>query len=170
MRAECGQRGVRVFHAAEVNRVVQSMRGGRPGVVNKVLPRTSVDLVSYSAWDAQDDAGTLRKALDFIAKHVPDRPPFGGRNVYVGEFGKPANEFSDKRVRRTVENVVTTAHEWGCPYIVYWQLYCNEPRKRPVRQNDDVRGFWLLRPDGTKSPIWSYFHGLLATAASSPGR
>jgi len=89
--------------------------------------------------------------------------------VYVGEFGKPANEFSDRQVRRTVEIVLTTAQRWGCPYVVYWQLYCNEPRRRPVRRNDDVRGFWLLRPDGTRSPTWHYFRSLLLPAsASSP--
>jgi hypothetical protein len=49
-REEVGTRGVRVYHAAEVNRVVASMKEGRPGVVNTVLPRTKLDLVSYSAW------------------------------------------------------------------------------------------------------------------------
>jgi hypothetical protein len=37
---------------------------------------------------------------------------------------------------------------------VYWQLYCNESRREPVRNNDDVRGFWLLRPDGSRSAMW----------------
>jgi len=161
-RAECGQRGVRVLHAAEVNRVVETMVRGRPGVVDKVLPHTKVDLVSYSAWDGQGNPNTFRRALDFIAKHTPDRPPFGARNVYVGEFGGPENEFGRPRVRRTVENVVRISLEWGCPYVVYWQVYCNEPKHRPVRKNEDVRGFWLIRPDGSKSPTWDYFRRLLA--------
>ena len=51
-RAEVGQDGVGVYHGAEVNRVVISMREGRRNMVNAVLPYTNVDLVSYSAWDA----------------------------------------------------------------------------------------------------------------------
>ena len=159
-RAEVGQKGVRVYHAAEVNRVVASMRKGRPGVVNEVLPRTRLDLVSYSAWDGQDDPKTLRAALDFIASKMPDSRPFGDKNVYVGEFGKPENEFGQKKVRATVQGVVEVAVDWGCPYVVYWQLYCNEPRRRPVSSNADVRGFWLIRPDGSRSGTWHFLRGL----------
>jgi hypothetical protein len=160
-RAEAGGDGVGVYHAAEVNLVVQAMRQKRPGVVDRVLPHTKLDLVSYSAWDSQGDPNTFRAALDFIAAHVPDRAPFGGRNVYVGEFGAPENDFAPAKVRATVQNVVKAALDWGCPYVIYWQLCCNEPRRRPVRGNDDARGFWLIRPDGSRSWTWDYFRRLL---------
>lgn len=168
-RDEIGCDGVSVYHAAEVNRVVGSMRRGEPNLVNKVLPHTKLDLVSYSAWDATTehagDPNVFRDALAFIAANMPDSPVFGQRNVYVGEFGMPENEFSDERIREMIPHVVRTALEWGCPYIVYWQLYCNElkPRGRPmpVTENDDVRGFWLIRPDGSRAWAWDYFHGLL---------
>jgi len=39
-RQEARHDGVRVYHAAEVNRVVASMEQGRPGLVNAVLPHT----------------------------------------------------------------------------------------------------------------------------------
>jgi len=159
-RAEAGETGARVFHAAEVNLVVQAMRGGRPGVADKVLPQVALDLVSYSAWDAQDDPKTLRAALDFIASHARPGGPFGAKKVYIGEFGKPENEFGPERVLETVRGTVAAGLDWGCPYIVYWQVYCNEAKTRPVRTGADVRGFWLLRPDGTKSPVWGYFAGL----------
>jgi len=119
-----------------------------------------LDLVSYSAWDGQDDPKTLRAALDFIASKMPDSRPFGDKNVYVGEFGKPENEFGQKKVRATVQGVVEVAVDWGCPYVVYWQLYCNEPRRRPVSSNADVRGFWLIRPDGSRSGTWHFLRGL----------
>ena len=54
-----------------------------------------------------------------------------------------------------------TALDWGCPYVVYWQLYCNEPRRQPVKTNADVRGFWLLRPDGSKAWLWQELHDML---------
>ncbi len=153
-RAEVGQRGVRVFHAAEVNLVRIALDEGRPTVTDRVLPHTNVDLVSYSAWETQEDPKLLRRALDYIAQHAPDREPFGRRNVYLGEFGLPENDRTADDVRRVVGGVIDTALEWGCPYIIYWQLYCNEARRHPVRENDDVRGFWLIRPDGSKSPVW----------------
>ena len=109
------------------------------------VPHTHVDLVSYSAWDTQDDSRLLRRALDYIAKHTPDREPFGDRNVYIGEFGSPENDRSEEHVRRILPGVIDAAVDWGCLYVIYWQLYCNEARRQPVRDNDDVRGFWLKK-------------------------
>ncbi len=168
-RREIGLNGVRIYHAAEVNRVVDSMREGKPNVVNKVLPHTRLDLVSYSAWDAAtahfENPQVLRDALDFIAANAPDSRDFGDRNVYIGEFGMPENNFSPTQVQKAIPNAVKTALNWGCPYIVYWQLYCNELADRdqrpPVRDNEAVRGFWLIRPDGSKAWTWGYFYGLL---------
>ena len=168
-REEVGAYGVRVYHAAEVNRVVKSMNEGKPNLVNKVLPHTKLDLVSYSAWDSTteypENPEVFRKALDFIADNTPDSPAFGNRNVYVGEFGMPENKFSAERIQKMIPNVVQTAVDWGCPYIVYWQLYCNEledgKTRPPVSSNDAVRGFWLIRPDGSKAWTWDYFHKLL---------
>lgn len=145
------------------------MREGKPNVVNRVLPHTKLDLVSYSAWDAVtahfENPQVFREALDFIAAHMPDSPDFGNRNVYVGEFGMPENNFSPEQVQKAIPNAVATALDWGCPYIVYWQLYCNELADRrqqpPVRSNDAVRGFWLIRPDGSRAWTWEYFYGLL---------
>ncbi len=168
-REEVGQQGVHVYHAAEVNRVVQSMREDFPNMVNKVLPYTHVDLVSYSAWDSATehyaDPNILRQALDFIAAHTPDSPDFGGRNVYLGEFGMPENLYTPDQIRTAIPNAVQTGLDWGCPYVVYWQLYCNELKDRrarpPVKKNDAVRGFWLIRPDGATSWAWDYLHELL---------
>ncbi len=162
-RKEIGQKGVRVFHAAEVNLVKIGMMEDRPTVTVRVLPHSRIDLVSYSAWDTQDDRVTFRRALDFIADHTPDRPPFGSRNVYVGEFGVPENERSPEELNRTLRSVTEVGLEWGCPYVVYWQVYCNEFNRNglnptaPVTSNDAVRGFWLLRPDGTKGRAWDFF-------------
>ena len=169
-RKEVGTDGVWVYHAAEVNRVVSTMKEGRPNMVDKVLPHTKLDLVSYSAWDAtaeySDNSQILREALDFIAKNMPDNVEFGDRNIYVGEFGMPENKFSPEKIQKVIPGAVETALDWGCPYIVYWQLYCNElkdaKQKPPVQINDAVRGFWLIRPDGSKAWTWDYFYGLLS--------
>ena len=173
-KQEMGQNGVRVYHAAEVNRVVASMKQGRGGMVNKVLPHTKLDLVSYSAWDAatehHKDPNVFRQALAFIAANMPDSADFGDKNVYVGEFGMPENNYSPEQIQNAIPNAVQTALDWGCPYIVYWQLYCNELKEPkaepPVRSNDAVRGFWLIKPDGSKAWTWDYFYGLLNPSRS----
>ncbi|MBN2137106.1 MAG: hypothetical protein JW720_04815 [Sedimentisphaerales bacterium] len=161
----------RIYHAAEVNLVVASMEKGRPNMVNRVLPSTNLDLVSYSAWDSatarHNDPNTLRKALDYIAANTPDSPDFGDKNVYLGEFGMPENEFSRETTLRAVRAATDTALDWGCPYIVFWQIYCNELRPGkgppPVKNNDDVRGFCLIRPDASKTETYGYFRNLLKT-------
>lgn len=170
-RKEIGTDGVWVYHAAEVNRVVSTMEQGRPNMVDKVLPHTKLDLVSYSAWDSttkySENPQILNEALDFIAKHTPDSIAFGDKNVYLGEFGMPENNYSPEKIRKVIPGAVETGLNWGCPYIVYWQLYCNElkddKQKPPVESNDAVRGFWLIRPDGSKAWTWDYFYGLLST-------
>lgn len=164
VRREVGEHGVHVYHAAEVNVVAKSMLEGKPNVVNKVLPHTHLDLASYSSWDTEGNGPQFRQAIDYIADHLPDNPIFGHKHVYIGEYGWPENDGLDK-AQSTIRNVVDTATDWGCPYIVYWEVYCNEARRKPVKANDDVRGFWLIKPDGAKAWAWDYLHGKLSEAS-----
>lgn len=179
-KAEVRGDGVRVYHAAEVNRVVDSMKAGKLNVVNAVLPLTKLDLVSYSAWDSAlehyQQPDVLREALDFIAANMPDSADFGNKNVYIGEFGMPENLYSVEQIQKAIPNAVKTALDWGCPYIVYWQLYCNELKDGkyhpPVKSNDAVRGFWLIKPDAPdkniRGSIWHYFYGLFNPNSQIP--
>ncbi len=168
-RNEVPHNHVNVYNAAEVNRVVTSMNEGRPNMVNKVLPFTHLDLISYSAWDAAveewKDPNVFRKALEFIAENTPDSEAFGNKNVYLGEFGWPENLFGEENLTKALSQAVNTALDFSCPYIVYWQLYCNELVDKktplPVKNNEDVKGFWLIRPDGSKNLAWNYFKDLL---------
>jgi hypothetical protein len=162
-RREVPGTDVHVYHAAEVNLVANSMEKGRPGVVNRVLPKTHLDLVSYSSWDTDQDPVRFKKALDFISTNAGTSPTFGKHNVYVGEYGLPENDFTPAKVMQTVRGVVDTGLAWGCPYVIYWQLYCNEAKHEPVRANADVKGFWLIRPDGSRSPVWDYLRAKIAS-------
>lgn len=150
---------VRVYHAAEVNRVAIGMDENRPCMANRVLPNVSLDLVSYSAWDTQDDPVKLRKALDYIAENSPKRSGFGAKKVYLGEFGKPEKETSVEDVHKNVRECIAVSRKWGVPYAFYWQAYCNEPTEAlasPTNvRNDQVKGFYIIRPDGTHSNAWN---------------
>ncbi|HTL28029.1 MAG TPA: hypothetical protein VL282_02360, partial [Tepidisphaeraceae bacterium] len=157
-RKAATDRNVKVLHAAEVNHVARAMKNEGVTVTNDVLPHTHCDLYSYSAWDVPThEPDKFRAALDYLANKSP-----GEDNVYVGEYGAPENvvggpEEQDRRIRSATE----TAMSWGAKYVVYWQLYCNELKENAkptgTPKNDDLRGFWLIRPDESRAPVTDYF-------------
>jgi hypothetical protein len=156
-RAEFATGGARVFNACEVNLVRQAQMQGLPSVTTDVLPHVLVDLVSYSAWDTKDSPAQFAEALAFIAKHKRRTEPFGDHGVYVGEFGLPESEATPQLAFERTAALLAEAQRFGCPYAVYWQLFCNEPTTNPPKVNADYKGFWLVRPDGTRSPICRLF-------------
>lgn len=156
-RADFASEGAHVFHACEVNLVRQAQTKGEPSVTVDVLPHVEVDLASYSAWDTKDSAAQFAEALAFIARHKRPTGPFGRNGVYVGEFGLPESDASPQLVLERTTAMLAEARRFGCPYAVYWQLYCNEPTTKPPKANADFKGFWLIRPDGTRSPVCGLF-------------
>lgn len=159
--------GVTVAHAVEANLLRQAMEG-KVTVTNDVVPLTRSDLYSYSSWDVELDPAGLVRALDHLAAKAPDSALYGSRNVYLGEYGAAKDHVSYEADRAIVIRELTEAAlGWGARWVVYWQLYCNEPAhvyttERPA--NQDMRGFWLIRPDGIKTRMHSYFLGQLGTS------
>ncbi|MEM8971678.1 MAG: hypothetical protein AAGD43_06440 [Pseudomonadota bacterium] len=164
-RKAVGEDGVRVLHAIEANLVLQQMRDDRAGVVRDVLPRIRVDLASYSCYDTRGDAEAFRAALEYIAMHLPEtsRTDLPNR-VTIGEIGVPETEMGTSAVKRMLPEQVEITIAYGSPHLLYWGLYCNELRgdhRLPVKQNDHVNGFWLIKPDGSKAWAWEYLSSLL---------
>jgi len=162
-RKEVGMDGVYVYHAAEVN-LVEKAWLGHPTVTNDVLPRTRCDLYSYSAYDtmAQSDE-KFRKAMTHLKEKAPDSATFGANNVYIGEFGWPESLVPEAHRLEMLRYTVEVALEFGAPYILFWELYCDGPKEgaSPPYDNSEMRGNWLIRPDGSKSASWGYFEVLL---------
>jgi hypothetical protein len=55
------------------------------------------------------------------------------------------------------------------PWVFQWELYCNEIIRRetvkpPVFDPKELKGFWLIRPDGTPGVAGRYLGALLAHA------
>lgn len=162
-RNEVGMDGVRVFHAAEVN-LVEKAQLGHPTVTNDVLPFTHCDLYSYSAYDTMGQSeAKYRSALTYLAEKAPDSAAFGAKNVYIGEFGWPESLVSEEQRLNMIRYSVETALEFGAPYILFWEMYCDGPKAGATApyDNGEMVGNWLIRPDGSKSPAWDYFHHLL---------
>jgi hypothetical protein len=155
-RREVGSHGVQVVHAAEVNFLAEAM-AGKVTATNDVLPHTHCDLYSYSSWDIGFSPAQLTRALDYLKSKAPDSALFGHANVYLGEYGMAKDHGAPEGTRfERIRELMEAALGWGVRYAVYWQVYDNEALQtytgRP--DNADLRGFWLIRPDGERAPIW----------------
>jgi hypothetical protein len=165
-RREVGSHGVQVLHAAEVNFLADAM-AGKVTATNNVLPFTHCDLYSYSSWDIGFTPAQLTKALDYLKSKAPDSALFGHDNVYLGEFGMAKDHGAPDGQRfEYVRELMEAAIGWGVRYAVYWQVYCNEALQTYTGRpgNEDLRGFWLIRPDGEKAPSWNILAGQLPAA------
>lgn len=160
----------RIAHAAEVNRVADLWKG-IPTMTEHVLPGVELDLVSYSCYDGMKDGLTLWKCIAEIKQRARTTGLFGKNPVYIGEVGIPEND-QPERLSERWDELLGAMLAAGAPYIAMWQLYCNElnpklnpPPTVPIKNFGDVRGFWLVRPDGTLSGTGKFFTGLWQRSA-----
>jgi len=140
---------VNVWHYTEVNLVEPFLKGGQC-LTNDILPQVDVDFVSYSCYDSlqrviRDD---LFATLNHIESKLRPKPGITGKRVFIGEYGFPAGRYNPgEQNRKSIETMIAGI-EWGCPFILYWELYDNEgtPEK--------PGGFWLINEKNEKQPVW----------------
>ncbi|OYW76718.1 MAG: hypothetical protein B7Z37_07345 [Verrucomicrobia bacterium 12-59-8] len=147
---------VQVWHYTELNHPTISLREGRPTLVNQVLPQVPVDFVSYSAYDVTNEPKPeeIKAVLSYIESKLLPKPGIQGRRVFIGEYGysvfhngKPHH--SPQEQDRLSRITIQAALEWGCPFILYWELYNNE-----LEPDGQQRGFWMIDDKGAKQPIY----------------
>ncbi|HET8828817.1 MAG TPA: hypothetical protein VFM79_05725 [Pelobium sp.] len=165
----------RVYHAIEANKVMDS-QSGIPGIVNSVLPLVETDMVSWSCYDGLDETGlNLYKGIQYIKENIrPTKYMEGKKVVFLGEIGIPEQRYEGLTefapVVKRWDAYVGVCQALKVPYLIQWELYCNEPKdeslrnKVEVRTTDEMRGFWLIRPDGSKGFAMQYFDILLKNA------
>lgn len=144
---------VGVFTYTEVNRVVDAMNG-KTRVVNRVLPSTNVDYVSYSAYDAQElSQSAFNNTLDYIESNLPKSSSVKGKRVFIGEIGIPAFNVNYSKEMHAQANLdlMKKAINWGAPFVLYWQMYNNE------LQNGTHKGFWLIDEKNKRWPLYYAF-------------
>ena len=159
---ETPHENVHVYYYIELNHVRKSMDDDRPTIVNRVLPHIKTDYVSWSSYDITTDAAKLggekgrkrvRDALDYIEKHLPESD-VPGKRVFIGEYGFHRGQVDNADLQRSCSaSVMQWCLEWGCPFILYWELYCNEIEP----STGEHRGYWLVDKSGEKQPVW-YLH------------
>jgi hypothetical protein len=156
-RMDCPGTKCRVLHAAEVNKV-HDAASGIPTLHTHVLPKVQVDLISWSCYDGLATPESLWHGIEILRQaDCPD--PKRRPTVFIGEIGLPEHGQTRQDVREWWDTRLGALFALDVPWIVHWELYCNEPRdgvgrhEAMVRPQEIMKGFWLLRPDGTLS--WS---------------
>ncbi len=163
--------GVAVFHAVEVNRVLDYSDHKLTRVVNAVLPAVKADMVSYSSYDstlqgtdAASAAARIKEALEVIDSFAPDPLTLGRRRMFISEYGLFENERPSETAWRT-RTIVDTAKAEGLLGAFMWEVFDNECKYpngqyfpiasspgSPARpQAANCRGLWLVKPDGSTS-------------------
>src|SRR5690606_1132592 len=106
--------------------------------------------------------------------------------IMIGEIGIPENEgtvfgiaaqngriIKEELIKRW-DKAMSVFITQDIPYIIHWQVYCNEVKEGVknslVYTNDQLRGFWLIRPDGTESYSASYLRSLIQNAGKKLGK
>ena len=157
-RAVPGSRA-RVYQYAEVNRVRDAMVGGKRRMVDQVLPRADVDLVSYSAYDSQQlPAAEVRATLDYINRQLRPKAGLPAKRVFIGECGLSwvACGSDPAAHERRNREILGKFLSWRPAMILYWQVYNNE-----VKDGRQL-GFWLIDDQRRPVPLHATLKGLLA--------
>lgn len=159
---------VRVYYYVELNHVRKSMEAGRPTIVNTVLPHIRTDFVSWSSYDVttkaamrggRDGEKMVIDALDYIERHLPPSD-IKGKRVFIGEYGFNLEQAGDPgKQAEYSRRIMRWGLKWGCPFVLYWELYCNE-----INEAGRHRGFWLIDKQGVEQPAWHLHRDFLTKA------
>lgn len=154
---------VEIYNYTEVTRVLDSIKG-LDTLTNNILPFTNIDYVSYSSYESADRsegdeaiAGRYKMTLDYLEKMLPEKD-IPGKRVFIGEYGFQRNYVSSGFEQERLSRIVScTALKWGCPFILYWQMYCNEG----ALSRNNFSGFWMIDNNGIKQPTYlMHYHYL----------
>jgi hypothetical protein len=151
-KRETSFHGVNVFYYLEVNRVQDAIQG-KARLTNDILPKTNVDFVSYSSYDSLDTEEKLKKALDYIQSKLPHKQGISGKRIFIGEYGFPTASHTPQKQEELSRQVMRVGLEWGCPFVLYWEMYNNE-----VDKDGKQRGFWMIDNKNVKQPIYNMHH------------
>jgi|SRR5215469_7649246 len=174
-RNEANDSSMQVLNAVECNRVLDYAQLGLTRVINAVAPKVGADMLTYSSYDSTavgSDAKTVQQnltlALNTINKLAPDPLGLGMSRILISEYGLYENQLTGDATWRS-KAILSTAKNAGIAGAFLWNLYdneCVEPDGQPApvdvnpgnpaRPGDNnCRGLWVVRPDGSDSSVLS---------------
>jgi hypothetical protein len=174
-RLEVKKTKCKVYHAIEVNKVMEAM-DGVPSLATDILPFVETDMVSWSSYDAIGTNKTglkLYKGISFLKQQMKPTSYMKEPTVFLGEIGIPESETKKKpeEIKEYWDNYLAVSIAQNVKYMVHWELYCNEPAKgvklaQPqfTSNEADLKGLWLIKPDGTMGYAMIYFDQILKNA------
>jgi len=137
-----------------------------------VLPHVAVDLISWSCYDGMASPVRAWQGLEVIRHYAKPSPVFGRPVVFIGEVGKPERGQTEEQIVEWWDQAMGVFLAQQIPWVLQWELYCNEPisQDTPNRNQyraDELLGFWLIRPDGSLSYAGKYLKALLDHAGGT---
>jgi hypothetical protein len=174
-----------VYGAAEVNFVreaIQPPDGYPPSdapdghmitLTNDVLPYLHCDLYSLTAYGIDNDPTQLIQQLDYVATKAPPSASFPGRNVFVAEYAVRENDDNGNSIdggspaKETIRRLTEAALGWGARYVLFWEVFDSSilPQftipDNTMPTNNQMSGDWLVRTDGSRPPLYSYYQALM---------
>lgn len=146
---------VELYHYLELN-LSDLALAGKACLTNSILPHVNPDYVSFSSYTAtnppktQDEMEeTLVKHLDYIASKIQPKKGIDGKRLFIGEYGWNVTDYSLEEVDRRAKWVIKTALNWGCSFILFWEMYNNELTDKGAN-----RGYWLIDENRNKTPLY----------------
>ena len=157
---------VSVLGALEVNYLSYN-GGGERKLVDCVVPYSEADIFSFSDWSTAN--ARLSDDLDYYLTQINSLRADGDKktmhDIVLGEYGRAENHSGQADEHNQFVTAIETAKiavNKGVRYVCYWALMCNErtggTAARPV--NNDMKGFWLIKPDGQLTETYWYFKGM----------
>jgi hypothetical protein len=157
-------KNVSLFYYVEVN-LSDLALDGKECVINSILPNLNPDYVSFSSYTATNPPRsetemekTLTTHLNYIESKMKPKSGIEGKRLFIGEYGWPELGFysnepsyrSPEEINKRAKWVIKTAVKWGCPFVLWWEMYNNE-----LTNDGKNRGFWLINDKGEKTPLYN---------------
>lgn len=158
-KQDIGTQGVNVFFYIEFTLAEENFQDDptnpgvpRPTMLNSVVPHVNPDFLSYSSYKStnsymnhQSENFNLAKVdesfwsvLDYAESRLASKDTdfsmaLGDmtRRVFIGEFS-PVNTRDPELFAPSAAQVVRAALEWGCPFVLHWEVYDNYSSAVPL--------------------------------------
>lgn len=151
-------KNVSLYHYVEVNLSDLAVKG-EECVTNSILPHINPDYVSFSSYTATNPPKTeqqmrerLTSHLNYIESKMQPKPGIPGKRLFIGEYGWPQITYTQQQIDERAKWVMRCALEWGCPYILFWEMYNNE-----ILPDGKQKGFWLIDDKGNKTELYNTY-------------